>query len=143
MIRTGSKGSAGPENADLQDDIRSSSPGPSVCSDSELPYISYTVSRPIGGSIVPINLIYASLIVTFKKKTDSPKLQPKHLQHGKSASSSPVRTRNLASKASQSRVRPASFPNKITKAHTIVVVKPAVENNDLETDEDQHRLRVR
>jgi hypothetical protein len=67
MIRTGSKGSAGPENADLQDDIRSSSPGPSVCSDSELPYISYTVSRPIGGSIVPINLINASLIVTLKK----------------------------------------------------------------------------
>lgn len=25
------------------------SPGPSVCSDSDLPYISYTVNRPIGG----------------------------------------------------------------------------------------------
>lgn len=25
------------------------SPGPSICSDSDLPYISYTVSRPIGG----------------------------------------------------------------------------------------------
>lgn len=25
------------------------SPGPSVCSDTDLPYISYTVSRPIGG----------------------------------------------------------------------------------------------
>lgn len=25
------------------------SPEPSVCSDSELPYISYTVNRPIGG----------------------------------------------------------------------------------------------
>lgn len=27
------------------------SPGPSVCSDSDLPYISYTVNRPIGGII--------------------------------------------------------------------------------------------
>lgn len=26
------------------------SPGPSVCSDSDLPYISYTVNRPIGGA---------------------------------------------------------------------------------------------
>jgi hypothetical protein len=69
MIRTGSKGSAGPENADLQDDIRSSSPGPSVCSDSELPYISYTVSRPIGGLIASINLINASLIdMVFKNR---------------------------------------------------------------------------
>lgn len=25
------------------------SPGPSVCSDTDLPYISYTVNRPIGG----------------------------------------------------------------------------------------------
>lgn len=27
----------------------STSPGPSVCSDVDLPYISYTVNRPIGG----------------------------------------------------------------------------------------------
>ncbi len=27
------------------------SPEPSVCSDSDLPYISYTVNRPIGGNI--------------------------------------------------------------------------------------------
>lgn len=26
------------------------SPGPSVCSDVDLPYISYTVNRPIGGN---------------------------------------------------------------------------------------------
>lgn len=34
-----------------EDDGRpgSISPGPSVCSDSDLPYISYTVNRPIGG----------------------------------------------------------------------------------------------
>lgn len=28
------------------------SPGPSVCSDSDLPYISYTVNRPIGGNFI-------------------------------------------------------------------------------------------
>lgn len=28
---------------------RSSSPGPSISSDSDIPYISYTVNRPIGG----------------------------------------------------------------------------------------------
>lgn len=28
---------------------RSTSPGPSLCSDVDLPYISYTVNRPIGG----------------------------------------------------------------------------------------------
>lgn len=31
---------------------RSSSPGLSVCSDSDLPYISYTVNRPIGGGFL-------------------------------------------------------------------------------------------
>lgn len=29
------------------------SPGPSVCSDVDLPYISYTVNRPIGGKFCP------------------------------------------------------------------------------------------
>lgn len=28
------------------------SPGPSVCSDIDLPYISYTVNRPIGGKLL-------------------------------------------------------------------------------------------
>lgn len=32
------------------------SPGPSVCSDSDLPYISYTVNRPIGGGFIFIVL---------------------------------------------------------------------------------------
>lgn len=34
---------------DTEDNTRTISPEPSVCSDSELPYISYTVNRPIGG----------------------------------------------------------------------------------------------
>ena len=35
------------------------SPGPSICSDSDLPYISYTVNRPIGGKNIFIyNVIH-------------------------------------------------------------------------------------
>lgn len=30
--------------------VRSSSPRPSISSDSDIPYISYTVNRPIGGA---------------------------------------------------------------------------------------------
>lgn len=39
------------EDQDDSPDSRpgNTSPGPSICSDSDLPYISYTVSRPIGG----------------------------------------------------------------------------------------------
>lgn len=44
-----------PENEknDDEDDLTTGtiSPEPSVCSDSDLPYISYTVNRPIGGNI--------------------------------------------------------------------------------------------
>lgn len=41
-------------NPSSADDGRpgSISPGPSVCSDIDLPYISYTVNRPIGGCIL-------------------------------------------------------------------------------------------
>lgn len=41
------------ENNDEDDDVETGtiSPEPSVCSDSDLPYISYTVNRPIGGNI--------------------------------------------------------------------------------------------
>ncbi|KRT82180.1 hypothetical protein AMK59_3633 [Oryctes borbonicus] len=36
--------------ADVEERPGSTSPGPSICSDSDLPYISYTVNRPIGDS---------------------------------------------------------------------------------------------
>ncbi|KAF4528774.1 hypothetical protein B566_EDAN017251 [Ephemera danica] len=101
------------ESVDLNDEARSASPGPSVCSDSDLPYISYTVNRPIG---------------------DSPKLQQKLQHRGKPA---PRGRHPLLGSRSQQRGRSAPP----SKAHNIVVVKPAVESNDLETDEDQLRLR--
>lgn len=42
---------ASPEGEPDKDERNGSiSPGPSVCSDSDLPYISYTVNRPIGGT---------------------------------------------------------------------------------------------
>lgn len=33
------------------------SPGPSVCSDTDLPYISYTVNRPIGGKFKTLKIL--------------------------------------------------------------------------------------
>nr|XP_022904056.1 BLOC-1-related complex subunit 5 [Onthophagus taurus] len=41
---------ANPESSNDVERPGSTSPGPSICSDSDLPYISYTVNRPIGDS---------------------------------------------------------------------------------------------
>ncbi|XP_066142578.1 BLOC-1-related complex subunit 5 [Euwallacea fornicatus] len=56
---------------------RSTSPGPSVCSDTDLPYISYTVNRPIG---------------------DSPKLANKQLIKSKSTTRRPQSTKQFKTK---------------------------------------------
>uniref|UniRef100_A0A023F1D3 BLOC-1-related complex subunit 5 n=1 Tax=Triatoma infestans TaxID=30076 RepID=A0A023F1D3_TRIIF len=86
----------------------SCSPGLSVCSDSDLPYISYTVNRPIG---------------------DSPKLpvkQGSHLIRGKSLGASPstsVSRKGVLRKTSALR------------AHNVVVVKaPTKSENDKDPD---------
>lgn len=43
----------------------STSPGPSVCSDTDLPYISYTVNRPIGGEKIITTLrVGSNLLIT-------------------------------------------------------------------------------
>ncbi|KAG8305193.1 hypothetical protein J6590_074746 [Homalodisca vitripennis] len=98
------------------------SPGPSVCSDSDLPYISYTVNRPIG---------------------DSPKLPAKQqgqLSRGKSLGaasgllSSPGRRVGLR-KPSATRPAPPS------PAHNIVVVKPAATQETADKDVDILRLQ--
>lgn len=39
-----------PDEEEEDENIGTNSPEPSVCSDSDLPYISYTVNRPIGGT---------------------------------------------------------------------------------------------
>ncbi|RZF36983.1 hypothetical protein LSTR_LSTR004671 [Laodelphax striatellus] len=100
------------------------SPGPSICSDSDLPYISYTVNRPIG---------------------DSPKLSSKqtsHLTRGKSLgtasgliSSPDSSKRNFLKKQSSSSKAP------ISTAHNIVVVKPALPHETAEKDPDILRLQ--
>lgn len=41
---------ANPVSSGTEERSGSTSPGPSICSDSDLPYISYTVNRPIGDS---------------------------------------------------------------------------------------------
>ncbi|BES97981.1 unnamed protein product [Nesidiocoris tenuis] len=93
----------------------SCSPGLSVCSDSDLPYISYTVNRPIG---------------------DSPKLQPKqsgHLIRGKSMGSS--------TPTSPSRKGLLRKANTARAANSVVVVKPAVKEAGPEKDPDIARLQ--
>lgn len=92
------------------------SPGPSVCSDSDLPYISYTVNGPIG---------------------DSPKLPLKHgshLQRGKSLGSNNRKTGGMIPK------RQFSMMNKLS-THNIVVVKPAVNSEALDKDPDLLQLQ--
>uniref|UniRef100_A0A1B6KNZ4 BLOC-1-related complex subunit 5 n=1 Tax=Graphocephala atropunctata TaxID=36148 RepID=A0A1B6KNZ4_9HEMI len=100
------------------------SPGPSVCSDSDLPYISYTVNRPIG---------------------DSPKLPPKQqgqLIRGKSLGaasgllSSPSRKVGLRKPTAARLTSSASAP-----AHNIVVVKPPVTQETTDKDVDILRLQ--
>lgn len=49
IANPGSSGLDQPLSFEGGENGRSISPGPSVCSDTDLPYISYTVNRPIGG----------------------------------------------------------------------------------------------
>ncbi|XP_050305837.1 BLOC-1-related complex subunit 5 isoform X2 [Anthonomus grandis grandis] len=60
---------------DPGDNGRSISPGPSVCSDIDLPYISYTVNRPIGDSPKLANkqLIKSKCTTTRRSQTSKPK----------------------------------------------------------------------
>ncbi|XP_063994447.1 BLOC-1-related complex subunit 5 [Diachasmimorpha longicaudata] len=106
------RGKSVPNRERLPDDTppRSTSPGPSICSDSDLPYISYTVNQPIG---------------------DSPKMSNKHLSRGKSFGSD------------VSRRKSSLGSRKITtsKAHNIVVVKPAVSDPAADRDPDLVRLQ--
>uniref|UniRef100_A0A6V7JXP3 BLOC-1-related complex subunit 5 n=1 Tax=Bracon brevicornis TaxID=1563983 RepID=A0A6V7JXP3_9HYME len=106
------RGKSVPNRERLPEDTppRSTSPGPSICSDSDLPYISYTVNQPIG---------------------DSPKMSNKHLSRGKSFGGEVVRRKSsLGTRKVNS-----------TKAHNIVVVKPAVCGPSTDRDPDLMKLR--
>lgn len=94
---------------------RSSSPRPSISSDSDIPYISYTVNRPIG---------------------DSPKLSSKSPAHSLRASATP------SPRSSPKVPRPKSYAGS-TSGHDIIVVKEGVTNVEtLETDPDYIKLRA-
>ncbi|XP_075231186.1 BLOC-1 related complex subunit 5 [Lycorma delicatula] len=98
------------------------SPGPSICSDSDLPYISYTVNRPIGDS-------------------PKPSKQTSHLTRGKSLGtassllSSPGGKRSLLRKQSSSRIQSST-------GHNIVVVnKPTTPQDSSDKDADILKLQ--
>ncbi|GBN37611.1 BLOC-1-related complex subunit 5 [Araneus ventricosus] len=93
---------------------RSSSPGPSISSDSDIPYISYTVNRPIG---------------------DSPKLPSKSPAHSLRASATP------SPRSSPKAPRPKSYAGS-SSGHDIIVVKEGAPSMDtLETDAELIRIQ--
>ncbi|XP_054720491.1 BLOC-1-related complex subunit 5-like [Uloborus diversus] len=93
---------------------RSTSPRPSISSDSDIPYISYTVNRPIG---------------------DSPKLSSKSPAHSLRASATP------SPRSSPKAPRPKSYAGS-SSGHDIVVVKEGSSSMEsLETDAELIRLQ--
>ncbi|OXU22000.1 hypothetical protein TSAR_016571 [Trichomalopsis sarcophagae] len=92
------------------------SPGPSICSDSDLPYISYTVNRPIG---------------------DSPKMTNKQSQlyRGKSLGTQETARRKSGGAVAHNKSAASD------KAHNIVVVKPALSDPTTDKDPDLVKLK--
>lgn len=90
------------------------SPGPSICSDSDLPYISYTVNRPIG---------------------DSPKMTNKQLQQQQSQL---LRGKSLGSVEAKRKFGQKKNNDKI---HDIVVVKAATSDPTTDKDPDLVKLK--
>lgn len=133
--------------------VRSSSPRPSISSDSDIPYISYTVNRPIGGSLsfYPkiLSDFYFHIWLSFYFKLvedclnpcnlyflDSPKLSSKSPAHSLRASATP------SPRSSPKVPRPKSYAGS-TSGHDIVVVKEGVSNIEtLDTDADYLKLKV-
>ncbi|KAL6265706.1 hypothetical protein P5V15_002508 [Pogonomyrmex californicus] len=94
------------------------SPGASICSDSDLPYISYTVNRPIG---------------------DSPKMTNKQSQlyRGKSIGTTDISRRKNSLGSTNHSHRKINISD---KTHNIVVVKPA--QTDPTTDKDPDIVKL-
>ncbi|KAF7996890.1 hypothetical protein HCN44_002536 [Aphidius gifuensis] len=117
--RTGQlrRGKSVPNRESIPNDTppRSTSPGPSVCSDSDLPYISYTVNQPIG---------------------DSPKIINKQLLRGKSIATTSELTKKKQNLTSR---KPIITSGKTT--HNIIVVKPALSDIDTNKDPDLIKLQ--
>ncbi|XP_011503127.1 PREDICTED: loss of heterozygosity 12 chromosomal region 1 protein homolog [Ceratosolen solmsi marchali] len=90
------------------------SPGPSICSDSDLPYISYTVNRPIG---------------------DSPKMTNKQSQLSRGKSLGQETTKRKSS------INIGQNKSSSDKIHDIVVVKPGVSNPTPDKDPDLIKLQ--
>lgn len=107
------------------------SPGHSVCSDVDLPYISYTVNRPIGGNqpLAIHSSMIGSKMCAYRHRNyflDSPK-KPSIMSRGRSMQVEPQRS--------------AKKTPKSTPKHNIVVVRAAVQENP-DMDEDLFRLKV-
>lgn len=103
------------------------SPGHSVCSDVDLPYVSYTVNRPIGGMYFTTKIYMNCREVNASMSwVDSPK-KPSVMTRGRSMQADSKRS---------GKKNPKTMPK-----HNIVVVRPAVQVNP-DMDEDMSRLKV-
>lgn len=99
---------------DAHHTIRSSSPRPSISSDSDIPYVSYTVNRPIG---------------------DSPKLPMKSPAHS-------LRTKTPSPRSSPRTPRPKSYAGS-TSGHDIIIVQPGIQIQEtLESDSELLKLQT-
>ncbi|EFN84905.1 Loss of heterozygosity 12 chromosomal region 1 protein-like protein [Harpegnathos saltator] len=102
---------------------RCTSPGASICSDSDLPYISYTVNRPIG---------------------DSPKMtnkQSSQLYRGKSLGAAEISRRKNSLGGISHGHRQKSMLQQDKTQHNIVVVKAAQADPTADKDPDLVRLQ--
>lgn len=118
---------------------RPASPPISVCSDSDLPYVSYT-DKPIGGKFLYMEVV--RFILTFYHLviqscrfyiSDSPKYR------NKATISNSVRSNrnvNASKKTNLSKTKAKSL------AHDIVVVREANKKGGIDFDPDVHRLNV-
>jgi hypothetical protein len=120
-------------------DSRPTSPPMSVCSDSDLPYISYTTDKPIGGEQ---ETFYYSITVNLKQlsfhpRTDSPKLRNKGQKFNKTRPAVNLRRQSTSATSTRSGGRPAS-----TAGTMVVVNKGTSKDGGVERDPDILRLQV-
>lgn len=98
------------------------SPGPSVCSDSDLPYISYTVNRPIGDS-------------------PKPSKQTSHLTRGKSLGTSSSILSSSGGKRPLLRKQSSTRVQSNTGHNIVVVNKPTSPQDCADKDADILKLQ--
>lgn len=111
-----------------------SSPPISVCSDSDLPYISYT-DKPIGGESHN-ELKCSKKKIVYGNFSFPPIDSPKFRNKGNTSA------RNVRVNSLESNKRPTAVNKRVISTHNIVVVRAANKEAGMEKDPDIQRLQV-